>query len=188
MSKPIGSSNLHRPARLGVAVLLAGLLAGCANSNLTTGSIGPAGNKPIAQLSGTELQSALASHRRQYERNPNDKSVAIAYASVLRMNGANEQALAVMRKAAITHSRDKQVLAAYGKALAGAGQFPAALDAIQRAQDPTQPDWELLSAEGAIYDQTGRPDEARQRDVDGFGVRSNGSRPSSAGSTEPYPT
>ncbi len=147
----------RRPAAMAAALVATALLAGCANNSLTTGSVNPSSSKPIAQMSGGELQGALASYRQRYERNPDDKAVAIRYASIPRMNGNNDQALAVMRKAAITHSRDKQVLAAYGKALAGAGQFPAALDAIQRAQDPTQPDWELLSAEGAIYDQTGRP-------------------------------
>lgn len=163
MMTPSGPLGALRPARLAVALISTALLAGCANNSLTTGSVNPSGSKPIAHMSGLELRSALESYRVRYERDPDDKEIAISYASVLRMTGNDEQALAVMRKAAITHSRDKTVLAAYGKALAGAGQFAAALDAIQRAQDPTQPDWQLLSAEGAIYDQTGRPDEARRR-------------------------
>ncbi len=151
-----------RAARLGGAAIIAAAVAGCASDNITTGSVNPSA-KPIAQMNKEELRGAMASYRQRYEQNPQDKRTAIAYASILGMNGYSEQAVAVMRKAAIIHSEDREVLAAFGKALAGAGDFTAALDAIQRAQDPTQPDWRLLSAEGAIYDQTGRPEQARIR-------------------------
>ena len=50
-------------------------------------------------------------------------NVAMQYASVLQMDGRNDQALAVMRKAAIDHPKERQVLAAYGKALAAAGEL-----------------------------------------------------------------
>jgi Flp pilus assembly protein TadD len=147
-----------------IAILLAAsTVTACADRSIKTGSINPAaGHKPVEQMTAVELEQAIDSYSKAYERNPKDKQVAMAFASVLRMNERNDQALAVMRKAAIDHSKDKDVLAAYGKALASAGQFTQALDAIQRAQDPTQPDWRLLSAEGAIYDQTERPKLARQ--------------------------
>ncbi len=141
-------------------ILLATLLAGCATDRTTTGSINRSA-KPVEQMNATELAQSVDSYAQLYQRDPKNKSVAMAYASILRFNNLNEQALAVMRKTAIIHPEDRQVLAAYGKALAGAGEFTAALDAIQRAQDPTQPDWRLISAEGAIYDQTGRPELAR---------------------------
>ena len=154
------------PGARSIAVALATALAlgvaGCARDNMATGSIGGA-NKPVEQMNAVELEAALQRYRALYDRNPGDKQVAMAYASILRMNSFNDQALAVMRKAAIQHPEDRDILAAYGKALAGAGDFPTALDAIQRAQDPTRPDWRLISAEGAIYDQTGRPEIARQR-------------------------
>lgn len=158
--------------RLATAIVLSAAVAGCATDGTTTGSI-PSTNKPIAQMNKQELRGALESYRAAYDRNPQDKRIAIEYASILRMNGHDDQALAVMRKAAIIHSKDRDVLAAYGKALAADGQFPAALDAIQRAQDPTRPDWELLSAEGAIYDQTGRPEEARIRYMRALDLRPN---------------
>lgn len=143
------------------AALLASALVGCATDSTTTGSISR-NSKPVEQMTAPELAQSVTSYSKLYERDPNNKSVAMAYASILRLNNMNDQALAVMRKAAIQYSEDKDVLAAYGKALASAGQFVPALDAIQRAQDPTQPDWKLISAEGAIYDQTGRSEQARQ--------------------------
>lgn len=151
-----------RPLSAAFAAVLALGVAGCARDNMSTGSIGGT-NKPVEQMNAVELEAALQRYRGLYERNGGDKQVAMAYASILRMNNFNDQALAVMRKAAIQHPEDRDILAAYGKALAGAGDFPTALDAIQRAQDPTRPDWRLISAEGAIYDQTGRPQIARQR-------------------------
>jgi Flp pilus assembly protein TadD len=153
----------RRPALRAIAILLAAsTVTACANRSLTTGSIGGQAQKPVEQMTAVELEQALSSYSKIYERSPKDKQVAMAFSSILRMNDRNEQALAVMRKSAIDHPNDKDVLAGYGKALASAGQFTQALDAIQRAQDPTQPDWRLLSAEGAIYDQTNRPEQARQ--------------------------
>lgn len=169
------TSNTHhsaikpRKARQAVAFALSTiLLAGCATGPMSTGSIRT--DKPIEQMNAVELRGALDTYQAAYARKPEDKTVAMAYASVLRMNGHDEQALAVMRKAAIEHATDRDVLAAYGKALAGAGEFAGALDAIERAQDPTRPDWRLLSAEGAIYDQTGRPALARERYQDALQI------------------
>lgn len=169
------TSNTHatsvakrRAGRATALALTAILLAGCATNPMTTGSIKT--NKPIEQMNAVELRGALDTYQAAYSRKPDDKTIAMAYASVLRMNGHDDQALAVMRKSAIKHSTDRDVLAAYGKALAGAGEFTGALDAIQRAQDPTRPDWKLLSAEGAIYDQTGRPRQARERYQDALQI------------------
>lgn len=161
-SQSIQGRTQGRVLRVTGAVLLAATLAGCAGGSMTTGSINRGSSKPVEQMNAVELRDALGSYAARYERRPKDKAVAMAYASILRMNGHDSQALAVMRQSAIDHPNDKDVLAAYGKALAGAGQFAMALDALQRAQDPTQPDWRLISAEGTIYDQTGRPQQARQ--------------------------
>jgi Flp pilus assembly protein TadD len=145
-------------------VLMATALAvsGCANSKLTTGSISRGtSSESLDQMNGQQLLASRAGIGKAYERDPKNKEKALAYANILRMTGQNDQALAVMRQAAIHHPQDRDVLAAYGKALAGVGEFQAALDAIQRAQRPEYPDWKLLSAEGAILDQLGRPEEAR---------------------------
>jgi len=135
-------------------------LSGCANSKLTTGSISHA-SRNTDGMSGPQLASTKNDVGAKYARNPKDKDLGIAYASLLRMNGSNDQALAVMRQTIIYHPNDRDVLAAYGKALAGAGELEAALDAVRRAQRPEYPDWKLLSAEGAILDQMGKADEAR---------------------------
>ena len=143
-------------------LLVAGILAlsGCASGKLTTGSINrsPAN---VDSMTGPQLASAKNDIGARYARNPKDKDLGIAYANLLRMNGSNDQALAVMRQTIIHNPEDRDALAAYGKALAGAGELTAALDAIRRAQRPEYPDWKLLSAEGAILDQLGQSQEAR---------------------------
>jgi Flp pilus assembly protein TadD len=154
-----------RPALLtGAALLVIGVgLAGCAGkSNLTTGSVRPS-SATSGTMNTTDLRGAVDSIGRAYEKNPRDATTGINYASALRMNGRNAQALAVMQQVAISNPNNREVLAAYGKAQAAAGQLEQALNTILRAQTPDRPDWRLKSAEGAILDQLGRSNEARQR-------------------------
>lgn len=163
-------SKLLRGAAL---VVIAVAVAGCAGkSNLTTGSI-PKMSKPVGQMNATELRSAADSMGRAYEKNPKDRTIGVNYANVLRMNGRNDQALAVMQQVAINNPSDREVLAAYGKAQAAAGQLEQALNTIMRAQTPDRPDWRLKSAEGAILDQLGRAGEARQRYRDALDINPN---------------
>ena len=144
--------------------LLSAALVGCnsTKSEMTTGSISRS-TKPIEEMNASELARATESVGKSYEKNPKDASTGMHYASLLRMGGKNEQALAVMQQVAITNPSDREVLAAYGKAQAAAGQLEQALATIQRAQTPDRPDWRLYSAEGAVLDQLGRSDEARRK-------------------------
>jgi Flp pilus assembly protein TadD len=54
------------------------------------------------------------------------------------------------------------MLAGYGRALADNGNFQRAFDVLTRAHTPDDPDWRILSAQGAVLDQLGRYEEARQ--------------------------
>jgi len=143
------------------SLALAASVAGCGTSKMSTGSVSRQSGEAVAAMSAAELHGAADRLGKSYARNPNDKATALRYASVLQMNGQNDQSLAVMRKLAIGHPKDRAVLAAYGKALAADGQLEPALDAVRRAQTPEYPDWKLLSAEGAILDQLGQAGEAR---------------------------
>ncbi|MEN3791882.1 tetratricopeptide repeat protein [Fulvimarina sp. MAC3] len=171
--RKFSSISASRKALL-VATSIAALgLAGCANkvSYETTGSISrtaPSSQSPaqapaktVAAMSSGELRNAVDAYGRQYEANPRNKQVGLAYSAALQMAGRNDQSLAVMRQVAIAHPKDRDVLAAYGKALAAAGDLSKALDTIRRAQTPDYPDWRLYSAEGAILDQMGKSAEAR---------------------------
>jgi Flp pilus assembly protein TadD len=150
-------------------IALAAGISGCTTTDkTTTGSITPVAatkDSPLAgnfdQMNEQQLMQASTSLGTRYQSNPKDKPTAIKFATVLRMTGRSDQALAVMRSLAIAYPKDREVLAAYGKALASSGEFEAALDALQRAQTPEYPDWKLLSAQGAILDQLGKTGEAR---------------------------
>ncbi|MGP2491594.1 tetratricopeptide repeat protein [Mesorhizobium sp. PUT5] len=160
-------ASAARLAATALALALAAGLAGCGSagkfgSKLTTGSIARTGSRPVETMSSAELRNESMALGRAYARNPTDKDLAIRFATVLQMDGDADQSLAVMRKLAIAYPKDRAVLAAYGKALAANGQLEPALDAVRRAQTPEYPDWRLASAEGAILDQLGQKDEARQ--------------------------
>lgn len=146
------------------AMLLAlGLgVSGCGTDRTTTGSIGRSSGQAVETMSAGQLHNAAMALGQTYARNPNDKNIAVKYATVLQMDGDPDQSLAVMRKLAIAYPKDRDVLAAYGKALAANGQLEPALDAVRRAQTPEYPDWKLVSAEGAILDQLNQKDQARQ--------------------------
>ena len=157
-----------RLAELACIGLLTIALAGCSSTrkqhpdNVTTGSI-PQFSGSFETMNAAELASTEKAIGAAYDRNPKDKATGLRYANVLRMTGKNAQALAVMQQVAIAHPADRDVLAAYGKAQAAAGQLEQALATITRAQTPDRPDWRLYSAEGAVLDQLGRSDEARQK-------------------------
>ncbi|EJT03155.1 tetratricopeptide repeat protein [Rhizobium sp. CCGE 510] len=156
------------------ASLIVLALAGCSTTKdrMTTGSV-PKLTKPVEEMDATELRSATDRLGQAYEKNPRDPVTGVSYANLLRMNGRDTQALAVMQQVAISNPADRNVLAAYGKAQAAAGQFQQALDTIGRAQTPDRPDWKLISAQGAILDQMGRASDARQRYRDALDIQPN---------------
>lgn len=161
MSRHAGTRGKTQFAATALALVMAVGLAGCGTDRMSTGSIGSSRGPAVETMSASQLQNAANSLGQSYARNPDDKGLAIKYATVLQMNGDADQSLAVMRKLAIAYPKDRDVLAAYGKALAANGQLQPALDAVRRAQTPEYPDWKLVSAEGAILDQLGQKDQAR---------------------------
>jgi Flp pilus assembly protein TadD len=154
--------------RLGLALAAAALavsLAGCASTGsgkdtMTTGSI-PTMTKPVDQMSPAEVAGATEVMGRAYAKTPQSPQIGIAYANLLQMGGRAPQALAVMQQVAIANPNDRQVLGAFGKAQAAAGQLEQALATLTRAQTPDRPDWRLYSAQGTVFDQMGRSQDAR---------------------------
>jgi Flp pilus assembly protein TadD len=134
----------------------------CATDPRTTGSVktSDAGGS-FSQMSMPQLNSELRKYSEAYAKNQTDKQIGLTYATLLRMTGKDDQALAVVRKLVIHHPQDNQILTAYAKALAATGNLKEALGAIEKAQRPEHPDWQLLSANGTILDQLDRSQEAR---------------------------
>ena len=149
-----------RLARAAFVTLLMAGVAGCGTSKMTTGSISRSGAAVDSMPTGS-LPGSSGELGRKYASDPNNKPVALQYATALQVKGQTDQSLAVMRKLAIGYPKDRDVLAAYGKALAASGELQPALSAVRRAQTPEYPDWRLVSAEAAILDQLGQTQEAR---------------------------
>lgn len=152
--------HVHKPFRAflacGVAALLLTGAAGCANKPGRSASKSMSASMTHSQVGATARTIGTS-----YVRNPKDRETALRYATALRMEGRNEQSLAVMRKTVILHPNDRGVQAEYAKALAANGKFDQALPALRRAQTPEYPNWRLISAEAAIVDQLGQHNEAR---------------------------
>ncbi|MCB1489667.1 MAG: tetratricopeptide repeat protein [Bauldia sp.] len=153
------SGSLRRGAVLAPIALALALGACSKTTSNTSPEMTGAIAKPITQQ---DFQSAVSYWAPKYEQDPKSKAVALNYSSALTRVGQNDQAVAILQKAAIYNPNDREVLAAYGKALAAEGDLPRALEIVQRAQTPDQPDWKLLSAEAAIRDQLGDHNGARQ--------------------------
>ncbi len=68
----------------------------------------------------------------------------------------------MLEQATLGQPDNKALLAGYGRALADNGNFQQAFDVLSRAHTPDDPDWRILSAQGAVLDQLGRYEEARQ--------------------------
>ena len=71
----------------------------------------------------------------RFRANPGDAEAALQYAKALRATGQRAQAVAVLEQA---------------------------FDVLGRAHSPDNPDWRILSVQGAVLDQLGRYEEARQ--------------------------
>jgi len=141
---------------LSSAVLAASiLLSGCQSIGPQdiTGSISD--NPEEAKLQSTEALGRL------YDRNPENKDVALNYARALRARGEYAQAAAILQRLSIKYSRDPEVLASYGKALAEAGRVHEAAAVLEQAHSPERPNWSVLSAQGAVADQLGDHEQAQ---------------------------
>src|ERR1700723_2732491 len=141
----------------GTAILAAGL-GGCQTMSDVTGSLA---SKTDSSPEADQRHSGDVAGER-YRANPKDADAALAYGQALRATGQRAQAAAVLEQATIAHPGNKELLAAYGRALADNGNFQQAFDTLTRAHSPDNPDWRILSVQGAVLDQLGRAEEARQ--------------------------
>jgi Flp pilus assembly protein TadD len=142
-----------------LAALSVALLAGCASNRapMTTGSIPDYSAMPREQALG-----AVAQLGERYRTNPTDRWVIINYSAALRAQGQPGQAAAVIEQGLESNPDDPAINIAYAKALTAQGRFEQALNVLDNVIRPDAPDWDALSVRGAVLDQLGRHDEARQ--------------------------
>ena len=158
-----GNKFLRGVAWLPLATAI--VLAGC-SSNPKSGS-------SVRAVTHQDALAAVDFWGKKYEKSPSDRTAALNFASALRRSGKSTQAVAVLRQASTNHTNDTGVQAGYGKALAAQGDLQSALGVIQSAQRPDLPDWRLVSAEGAILDQIGQHQPARERYQYALSISSN---------------
>lgn len=146
--------------RVGRVALLAGVaamaLSACASNR--TGVV----SADYSNLSGPQIQASVADLAARYRADPRNKALGIHYAAALRAAGQNGPAITVMESLMASHRGDAEVNLAYAKALSAEGRFEQALSVIENAINPVAPDWDALSVRGAVLDQMGRHQEARQ--------------------------
>jgi len=140
-------------------ILLLGL-CGCqtAGTSDITGSLGE--KTDTSRSADPRRDFELA--RDRFRANPKDADAALQFGKALRATGQKSQAVAVLEQASIAHPGHRALLAGHGRALADNGNFQKAFDVLTRAHTPDDPDWRILSAQGAVLDQLGRYEEARQ--------------------------
>jgi Flp pilus assembly protein TadD len=148
------------PGIAAAGLLLALLLAGCQGIG-SGGIIGSVGEDGVLPGSLPELERYADDLGRKYDTDPDNKRIAVAYASALRALTRYEQAVAVTQKLAAKYPKDMDVLGAYGKALADDGRLREAAAVLPEAHTPEQPNWSILSAQGAVADQLGDHDQAQ---------------------------
>lgn len=138
------------------ALLAAALcLCGCQSSG-PQDIMGSIGRAPEA-----DVRRAAEDWGRRYDRNPDDKTVALNYARALRGLAEQAQAVAILQRLSIKFPQDKDVLGAYGKALADAGRPREAAAVLANAHTPERPNWSVLSAQGSVADQLGDHEQAQ---------------------------
>ncbi len=113
-------------------------------------------------LSATQAQANLSQLSARYSANPKDKSTIIHFSAALRAAGQSGQAVAVLQNALSFYKNDNEIKISYAKALATNGKFEQALTIIDQTIKPERPDWNALSVKGAILDQMGQNQTARQ--------------------------
>ncbi|MDH7796830.1 MULTISPECIES: tetratricopeptide repeat protein [unclassified Beijerinckia] len=135
-------------------VLAAGtMLAGCQKISDVTGSI--TRSEPAAPNDPAAMRRYTEDLGRRYDAAPNDKAAVLRYSRALRATGQNEQATAVLQRAAATAPSDMDILGAYGKSLSDVGRLEEAASVLEKAHTPERPNWSIYSAQGSVADKMG---------------------------------
>jgi Flp pilus assembly protein TadD len=149
-------------------------LSGCSSTlNDVTASIDRSRTPAAMPTDEAGLRRFAEEWGARYDKNPKDKTAAIAYAKALLTLKQTSQAVAILQGLAIQYPQDMSVLAAYGKGLASAGQLNQAADVLSRAHTPEKPDWSVVSAQGTIADELGDHEAARRYYDEALKIRPN---------------
>ncbi len=99
----------------------------------------------------------------RYNREPDNKNVAISFSAALRKIGSHDEALNIMGKTAELNPEDPIVMFEYGKTLIEDSRAFEAIRHLEFAKRKTPDNWQVLSAYGVALDQIGEHNEARKQ-------------------------
>jgi Flp pilus assembly protein TadD len=147
------------PSVSAVALMLA--LAACTDpmAPFSPNALAPP-QPPGAQKKASEPAN-LAPLAAAHKADPGDAGAALAYAKVLRTEGAKADALAVIETAAKSRPADRRLTLERGLLALDMGEAAKAETLLRAAHDPKAPDWRLHSALGAALASSGKQQEAR---------------------------
>ncbi|MCF6343943.1 MAG: tetratricopeptide repeat protein [Devosiaceae bacterium] len=153
-NKQSGIKRIFRTFLLAGASVI--ILSSCASNRTTMQSPDYSG------MSVTQTQATLSQLSARYKANPRDKTTIIHFAAALRAAGQSGQSVAVLQQAISSYPKDMDIKVSYAKALAADGKFSQALNIIDQTIMPDRPNWNALLVKGAILDQMGQNQAARQ--------------------------
>jgi Flp pilus assembly protein TadD len=113
-------------------------------------------------MSKAAVEGDVSAAADRYNKRPKDKAAIIYYAAALRAAKQPDQAATVLEAGMVVHPQDFEIRIAYAKALTAAGRLDQALRVLDDTIRADQPQWTALLVKGAILDQMGRNEEARQ--------------------------
>jgi Flp pilus assembly protein TadD len=153
-ANPKTGAGARRPLALAL-VLACAALSGCKTMGMGdfTASIAP--QNEALPSSDAALRQYADVWGKRFEADPKSKANALNYARALRALTRYQEAVAVLREAAVMRPQDEEVLGAYGKALADDGRLQEAAEVLSRAHSPERPNWSILNAQGSVADQLG---------------------------------
>jgi Flp pilus assembly protein TadD len=155
-----GSSRPHLLTRTSLAALIALsclALGACQDKSasldgadpLATGSTSPPSLKETAELA------------QDWQKDPKNLRVGMAYAIQLKKLGQNDRQLQVLGTLFQYHPQDPALLSIYGRELAQAGQPDQAQPLLTKVIAAGSTDWRVYSAMGSTFDQQAKYSEAR---------------------------
>lgn len=150
--------HLIQRASLAALIALASLsLGACSNKSASLDDADPIATGSTSQPSFKET----AKLGKEWQRDPKNLKVGLAYADQLKKFGQTSQQLQVLATLYQYHSTDATLLAIYGRELLQAGQPDQAQSMLAKAIAAGGNDWKAYSALGSALDQQGKFAEAR---------------------------
>ena len=122
----------------------------------------PASREERATADRLDPLARAAFWSREMQIAPTDKEAGVKLAAALRQLGRNDEASVIAEQVLVSQPDNVEALLEDARAKIAAGGPFYAIASLKRAQAAAPKDWRPLSLLGVAYEQTQRPDEARE--------------------------